>query len=99
MTERTESIKQKLDGGKTTFGITMYTGTSAVVEIAGNWGLDFAFIDAEHTAFQIDGAMEKLILSAKVSGISPLVRVRGTIEWDIRKSLELGAGRRNHSAG
>lgn len=91
MTEQKKSIKEKLGSGKPTFGITMYTCTSAVVEIAGNWGLDFAFIDAEHTAFQIDGAMEKLILSAKVSGISPLIRVRGTIEWDIRKSLELGA--------
>ena len=89
--EAKESLKEKLVGGKKTFGLTMYTGTSAIVEIAGNWGLDFAFIDAEHTAFQIDGAMEKLILSAKVAGISPLVRVRGTIEWDIRKSLELGA--------
>ncbi len=91
MTGQRISLKQKLESGKPTFGITMYTGTCAVVEIAGNSGLDFAFIDAEHTAFQIDGAMEKLILSAKVSGISPLIRVRGTIEWDIRKSLELGA--------
>lgn len=91
MSEQRLSLKQKLDSGKPTFGITMYTGTSAVVEIAGNNGLDFAFIDAEHTAFQIDMAMEKLILSARVSGISPLIRVRGTIEWDIRKALELGA--------
>lgn len=91
MTKEKMTLKQKLAGGIPTFGITMYTGTCAIVEIAGNWGLDFAFIDAEHTPFQIDLAMEKLILSAKVSGIAPLIRVRGTIEWDIRKSLELGA--------
>jgi 4-hydroxy-2-oxoheptanedioate aldolase len=69
----------------------MYSGSNAAIEIAGNWGLDFAFIDAEHTAVNIDTHMEKLILSAKLSGIAPLIRTRGTIEWDIRKSLELGA--------
>lgn len=86
-----QTLREKLRAGKPTFGMTMYTGASAVVEIAGNWGLDFAFIDAEHTPVNIDQTMERLILSAKVSGIAPLVRVRGTIEWDIRKSLELGA--------
>ena len=91
MTHEIITLKQKLERGMPTFGITMYTGSCPVVEIAGNNGLDFAFIDAEHTPFQIDLAMEKLILSAKVSGIAPLIRVRGTIEWDIRKVLEFGA--------
>jgi 4-hydroxy-2-oxoheptanedioate aldolase len=91
MADGKPTIKDKLRTGKPTFGMTMYTGSCAVVEIAGNWGLDFAFIDAEHTAVNIDLQMEKLILSAKVAGIAPLIRVRGTIEWDIRKSLELGA--------
>lgn len=91
MSQEKIPLKAKLEQGIPTFGVTMYTGTCAIVEIAGNWGLDFAFIDAEHTPFQIDLAMEKLILAAKVAGIAPLIRVRGTIEWDIRKSLELGA--------
>lgn len=87
----TNPLQDKLNAGKPTFGMTMYTGATAVVEIAGNWGLDFAFIDAEHTPVDVDFHMEKLILAAKVAGIAPLIRVRGTIEWDIRKSLELGA--------
>ncbi|SCY70818.1 HpcH/HpaI aldolase family protein [Microvirga guangxiensis] len=90
MTEK-ETLTQKLRSGKPTFGMTMYSGSNVAIEVAGNWGLDFAFIDAEHTAVNIDTHMEKLILSAKLSGIAPLVRTRGTIEWDIRKSLELGA--------
>ncbi len=91
MANQQSTIKDKLRSGKPTFGMTMYTGATAVVEIAGNWGIDFAFIDAEHTPVNIDTHMEKLILAAKVSGISPLVRIRGTNEWDIRKTLELGA--------
>lgn len=91
MAKQQPTIREKLKSGKPTFGMTMYSGATAVVEIAGNWGLDFAFIDAEHTPVNIDTQMEKLILAAKVSGISPLVRIRGTNEWDIRKSLEMGA--------
>ena len=91
MSSPEQTLKEKLAAGVPTFGMTIYTGTSATVEIAGNWGLDFAFIDAEHTSVDVDQQMEKLILSARLSGIAPLVRVRGTIEWDIRKSLELGA--------
>lgn len=91
MNTKTNSLRDKLAAGATTFGMTLYTGAPAAVEIAGNWGLDFAFIDAEHTAVDVDSHMEKLILSALLSGIAPLVRVRGAIEWDIRKALELGA--------
>jgi 4-hydroxy-2-oxoheptanedioate aldolase len=91
MSRQNGSLREKLGAGKPTFGMTMYSGTGAAIEIAGNWGLDFAFIDAEHTAINVDEQMEKLIMSAMISGIAPLVRVRGTIEWDIRKSLELGA--------
>jgi 4-hydroxy-2-oxoheptanedioate aldolase len=91
MTTGKATIRDKLNAGQPTFGMTMYTGCSAAIEIAGNWGLDFAFIDAEHTAVNIDLQMERLIMSSMIAGIAPLVRVRGTIEWDIRKSLELGA--------
>ncbi len=91
MPATTPTLLDKMKAGTPTFGMTMYAGATAVVEIAGNWGLDFAFIDAEHTADNVDRNMEKLIMAAKIAGIAPLIRVRGTIEHDIRKSLELGA--------
>jgi hypothetical protein len=69
------------------------------IEVAGNWGLDFAFIDAEHTPVNVDTHMEKLVMAALLSGIAPLVRVRGTNEWDIRKSLENRRNRRYRTAG
>ncbi len=84
-------LKAKMDRGETTFGATFYTGTTTAIEVAGNWGLDFAFIDAEHTPVNVDSQLEKQILAALLAGIAPLVRVRGTNEWDIRKSLEFGA--------
>jgi 4-hydroxy-2-oxoheptanedioate aldolase len=85
------SLAAKMKRGEPVFGATMYTGTTTAIEVAANWGLDFAFIDAEHTPVNIDAQMEKLVLAALLGGIAPLVRVRGTNEWDIRKSLEIGA--------
>ncbi len=84
-------LAEKLRNGEATFGTTFYTGSTTAIEVAGNWGLDFAFIDAEHTPVNVDTHMEKLVMAALLSGIAPLVRVRGTNEWDIRKSLEIGA--------
>lgn len=84
------SLRQQMSE-RTTFGIASYTGSTAAIDIAGNWELDFVFIDAEHTALGVDAQMEKLLLAARASGVAALVRTRGTLEWDIRKSLELGA--------
>lgn len=74
-----------------TFGMNIYGTSSMAIEVAGNWGLDFVFVDAEHTSLGVDRDMEKLILAAKCAGIHSLIRVRGTLEWDIRKALEMGA--------
>ncbi|MGR3995135.1 MULTISPECIES: HpcH/HpaI aldolase family protein [Pseudomonas] len=75
----------------TTFGMNIYSTACMAIEVAGNWGLDFVFIDAEHTALGVDRDMEKLLLAARCAAIPSLVRVRGTLEWDIRKALEMGA--------
>lgn len=85
-----DTLKQRMARG-TTYGMNIYGTASMPIEVAGNWGLDFVFIDAEHTSLGIDRDMEKLILAAKCSNIHNLVRVRGTLDWDIRKALEMGA--------
>ena len=73
------------------FGMTVYTGSTAVIETLGYWGYDFAFIDAEHTAMGIVRDMEKLVMAAQISGISPLVRVTKVDAIEIRKAFEMGA--------
>jgi len=72
------------------FGMTIYTGSSAIVESLGYFGFDFAFIDSEHTPFTVT-ELREVILSARHSGVSPLVRVTRPDEIEIRKALELGA--------
>ncbi len=85
------NLATRMSKGEPVFGATFYSGSTVAIEAAGNWELDFAFIDAEHVPVNVDSHMEKLIMAALLSGIAPLVRVRGTNEWDIRKSLEMGA--------
>lgn len=72
------------------FGIAVYSCSTAVVEIAANYGLDYLFIDAEHTPLEVTG-MKEMVLAAQYAGISALVRVTRPDEIEIRKALEMGA--------
>ncbi|MCR5760398.1 MAG: 2,4-dihydroxyhept-2-ene-1,7-dioic acid aldolase [Sphaerochaetaceae bacterium] len=84
------TLKEKLKKGPV-FGITCYTGMASVVECIGRWGYDFVYLDLEHAT--IDGLcnIERLILAAKHAGVSPLVRVSGVHDSEIRQVLEMGA--------
>lgn len=84
------NLREKMKNGPV-YGVVCYTGAVAAVEAIGNHGLDFVYLDLEHCP--LDGIlnMEKLILAAKHSGVSPLVRVSGINEVEIRKVLEMGA--------
>lgn len=85
-----KALKEKM-AKRPVLGMTIYSGSPAVIDIIGRWGLDFAFIDAEHTSMGIDNDMEKLVMAAKLSGVSPLVRVTRVDDIEIRKALEMGA--------
>lgn len=84
------TLKEKLKKGPV-YGITCYTGMASVVECIGAWGYDFVYLDLEHAT--IDGLcnIERLILAAKHAGVSPLVRVSGVHDSEIRQVLEMGA--------
>lgn len=84
------TLKEKMKE-RPVFGMTIYTGSSAIIEMCGYWGFDFVFIDGEHTPMGIDRDMEKLVMAAHISGVSPLVRVSKVDAVEIRKALEMGA--------
>lgn len=84
------TLKEKLSKGPV-FGMTVYTGSVGIIETLGYWGFDFAFIDAEHVPMGVGPDMEKLVMAALLSGVSPLVRVTSCNEVEIRKALEMGA--------
>lgn len=72
------------------FGMTIYSGSASVIEILGNIGFDFVFIDMEHSPLELT-ELKEIILAARMVGISPLVRVTKPDEIQIRKVLEIGA--------
>ena len=72
------------------FGMTVYTGSPAVIEALGHFGFDFAFIDAEHTPMSVT-ELKDCVMAARQTGVSPLVRVTRPDEIEIRKALEMGA--------
>ena len=84
------TLKEKMAHGPV-FGMTVYTGSVGIVETLGYWGYDFVFLDTEHVPMGVGPDMEKLVMAAKLSGVSPLVRVTGCNEIEIRKALEMGA--------
>lgn len=85
------NFRQTLDDSRPAFGLNIYSGAPAAVEIAGHKGLDFVFIDTEHTVLGLDLPLERMILAAHVAGVASLVRVPDSNPTGLRKALELGA--------
>lgn len=72
------------------FGMTVYSGCPAIIEALGHFGFDFAFIDAEHTSMSVTD-LKECVMAARLTGVSPLVRVTCPDMIQIRKALEMGA--------
>ena len=83
------NLKEKMKT-RPVFGMTICSGSPAIIEMLGYGGLDFAFIDTEHNSNGV-GDCRELILAARMGNVAPLVRVGSPDEVEIRKALELGA--------
>ncbi|MDD3370155.1 MAG: aldolase/citrate lyase family protein [Lachnospiraceae bacterium] len=84
------TLKEKMKKGPV-FGMACFTGTTCIVENIALSGLDFIYLDLEHTNYMLDEAFEKQIMAAKLHDISVLVRMADDNEVAIRKVLEWGA--------
>ena len=84
------TLKEKMKKGPV-FGMACFTGTTCVIENIAMSGLDFIYLDLEHTNYMLDEAFEKQIMAAKLHDISVLVRMADDNEVAIRKVLEWGA--------
>ena len=84
------TLKEKMKKGPV-FGMACFTGTTCVIENIAMSGLDFIYLDLEHTNYMLDEAFEKQIMAAKLHDLSVLVRMADDNEVAIRKVLEWGA--------
>lgn len=83
-------IRGNLESGDKAYGIAVQLPSPEIVEAVGYAGYDFAWIDAEHGAFDLRDVRD-LIRAADAVGIDSLVRVAGHEPTAIQHALDLGA--------
>lgn len=86
------SLREQLDDGAVALGVADDTYTPALVELYGELGLDFVWIDFEHAGpSPWDAvAMEEFLRAAESMGTELLVRLPVTEPDLIRKTLDTG---------
>ncbi len=85
------NLRKLLEKGELLCGMVINSGSPNLVEILGYSGFDFVFIDTEHSSLGVDRDLENMLRAAEVSGLMPIVRVKGNDENLIRNVLEMGA--------
>jgi len=92
METSTNDLRSALDGESTALGALDNTYSPALVELYGDLGLDFVWIDLEHAGpSPWDGpALDNLLRAAERSDTELLVRVPTTEPGLVRKALDAG---------
>ncbi len=85
------NFKQRVKNGEVVYGMACFSGNTAIIECISQSGLDFIYLDLEHTNYMLDEAFEKQIMAARLHDVAILVRVADDNEVVIRKVLEWGA--------
>ena len=72
------------------FGTTLTSMSSVMAEVIGGYGLDYLFIDAEHTPCEVT-SLREIVLASELANIAPLIRTTKPDYIEVRKALEIGA--------
>jgi 2-keto-3-deoxy-L-rhamnonate aldolase RhmA len=83
-------FRRRLLAGQHLLGSFIKTPTSHATEMLGLLGFDFAVLDQEHAPLG-HGALDMMILGARASNITPIVRVGDPGEASILSVLDCGA--------
>jgi 4-hydroxy-2-oxoheptanedioate aldolase len=87
---RINKLKKMMNEGKIAAGMGLFSGDPVFIELMGNTGFDFVFIDTEHTPFSATREVENLVRTADAVGMSAVIRVAANDEIVIRKCFEFG---------
>ena len=87
---RENRVKAKMKQGKLAIGTYVYLTDPALIEIIGIAGFDAAFIDMEHTSFDLN-LIEGMIRTCDLVGITSFVRVPDNNPKTILRILDMGA--------
>jgi 2-keto-3-deoxy-L-rhamnonate aldolase RhmA len=83
-------VKERIAEGKLAIGTYVNLADPAIIEIIGLAGFDAAFIDMEHTAFDLQ-LVQEMVRACDLAGICSLVRVPDNSPKTILRVLEMGA--------
>jgi len=86
---RTNKIKAKIRAGEKAYGLSLTFPSLQMVEIAGNLGFDFVFIEGEHGSFGL-GDIEQTCIVADHVGLTPVARVPNIHPSTILRFLDRG---------
>lgn len=84
-----ESLKEKLNSKKLTFGSWITLAHPAIAEIMAMSGFDWLVVDLEHSVITIREA-EELIRVIDLCGVSPLVRLSANDPVQIKRVMDAG---------
>lgn len=82
-------LKEKLESGLSVIGTWAVVPSAVLTDIIASSGLDFIIIDSEHGPISFETA-QTMAIACESRGVSPVMRVAGTVEGDILKALDLG---------
>lgn len=82
--------KRRAAEGKTVFGSFVFSRDASHVEILGLAGYDFVIIDMEHAPLEV-ADVERLVMAADATGITPVVRVPNADRQVVGRVLDTGA--------
>jgi len=83
-------LKEQLQRGETTFGVTLGIGSPEVAEALATLGLDFITFDMQHTSLDTE-TVQAMIQAISYSEITPIVRVVSNDLGLINRALDVGA--------
>lgn len=87
---RPRRIREKLEEGGKALGVVIQLPSPEIVEMVGQAGYDYVWLDAEHGSFSL-GELRELIRAADAVGIDSIVRVPDHSASFIQRVLDLGA--------
>ena len=87
---RRNRVKQVMSEGKLAIGTYVALSDPQIVEIIGLAGFDAAFIDMEHTNFEMT-LVGEMIRAADLAGVASIIRVPGNDANIILRLLDMGA--------
>ena len=87
---RQNRVKNIMRQGELALGTYVTFADPQIVEIIGLAGFDAAFIDMEHTTFDL-GLVSQMIVAADMAGVTSIIRIPGNDENLILRLLDAGA--------